>query len=246
VKRKTKIALIGFGKMGQKINRLCGESDDFEVVSRSYEEGNRSLDLSGIKGADVAIDFTNADVVLGNIKEVAKLGKNMVVGTTGWEQDREKAKKIIKRYKTGLVYAPNFSIGVNIFLKVVADSAKLFSKYPDYDVYETEVHHKDKKDSPSGTALKVADAVMQNFPRKTSIQTEALDRKIKPNELHISSVRGGTNSGFHQVVFDSPADAVTLSHQAHNRSGFARGALLGAKLIKNKKGFYLFEELLKL
>jgi 4-hydroxy-tetrahydrodipicolinate reductase len=220
---KIKIALIGYGKMGQEIHALCRESEVFEVVSISFKNITDSLDLKGIAKADLAIDFTSKEIVIKNIEEVAKLGKNLVVGTTGWSNDLLTVKKIVAKYKIGLMYSPNFSIGMNIFFKMIDFSAKLFAKFPDYDVYGLEIHHKAKLDSPSGTALKIAD-------------------KVKG--LNFTSIRSGRNPGFHEVVFDSPADGITLSHQAYNRIGFAKGALLAAEFIKNKKGMYLFEDML--
>jgi len=218
-----KIALIGYGKMGREVEALCKGSSRFEVVSISLRDKKNKLDTEGIKKADVAIDFTAKDVVLKNIEAVAKLGKNIVVGTTGWQKDFNKVEKIVKKYKIGLIYGSNFSIGANIFFKMAEFSAKLFSKFPEYDKYGLEIHHKAKLDSPSGTALKIAS-------------------KIKG--LSFTSIRSGRNPGFHEVVFDSLADGVTVSHQAYNRTGFAKGALLAAEFIKNKKGVYSFEEIL--
>lgn len=221
---KIKIALIGYGKMGKEIEALCKDSEIFEVVSVSYKNREDGLDLKGITKADIVVDFTSKDAVLKNIEEVAKLGKNLVVGTTGWSDDLEKVKKIVEKYKIGLVYSPNFSVGVNIFFKIMDFSAKLFEKFPDYDVYGLEVHHKAKLDSPSGTALKIAG-------------------KVKG--LNFTSIRSGRNPGFHEVVFDSVADGITLSHQAYSRVGFAKGSLVAAEFIKNKKGIHLFEEMFK-
>ena len=223
MKNKIKIALIGYGKMGQEIEKLCNESDVFEVVSISYKNMNDELDVKGITKADVAIDFTSKDVVIKNIEKVAKLGKNLIVGTTGWHGELDKVKKIIEKNKVGLVYSPNFSIGANIFFKIVEFSAKLFSKFPDYDVYGLEIHHKAKLDSPSGTALKIGSKI--------------------PG-LSFTSIRAGRNPGYHEVVFDNNADAITMSHQAHNRSGFAKGALVAVEFINNKKGVYLFEDII--
>ncbi|MFA6353988.1 MAG: 4-hydroxy-tetrahydrodipicolinate reductase [Candidatus Paceibacterota bacterium] len=244
MKKKIKIALIGFGKMGQEINTLCCESEIFEVVSISFKNINDKLDIEGIKKADIAIDFTSKDIVLKNIEQVAKLGKNLVVGTTGWASDLEKVKKIVKKYKIGLIYGANFSVGANIFFKMVVSASKLFAKFPEYDVYGFEIHHGGKLDSPSGTALKIAGKILENFPAKKSIQTEKLNRQINPTELHLASIRGGRNPGFHEVIFDSNADGITLSHQAYNRVGFAKGALLAAEFIKSKKGIYSFEEII--
>lgn len=222
MKNKIKVALIGFGKMGKEVDALCRASEDFEVVSVSFKNKGDGLDLKGIKKADVAIDFTSKDVVVKNIEEVAKLGVNLVVGTTGWHDELGTVKKIVQKNKIGLVYSPNFSVGVNIFFKIMDFSAKLFAKFPDYDVYGLDIHHKAKLDSPSGTALKIAS-------------------KIKG--LNFTSVRAGRNPGFHEVVFDSPADGLTFSHQAYSRVGFAKGALVAAEFIKNKKGVHAFEEL---
>ncbi len=224
MKEKIKIALIGYGKMGKEIEALCRDSEIFEIVSVSYKNKDDELDFSGIAKADVAIDFTSKDVVLKNIEEVAKLGKNMVVGTTGWSDSLDEVKRIVEKNKIGFIYSPNFSVGVNIFFKMIDFASKLFTKLPEYDVYGLEIHHKMKLDSPSGTALKIAN-------------------KIKG--LNFTSIRAGRNPGFHEVVFDSQADGITLSHQAYNRVGFAKGALMAAEFIKNKKGMYSFEDIIK-
>jgi 4-hydroxy-tetrahydrodipicolinate reductase len=150
---------------------------------------------------------------------------NLVVGTTGWHEELGEVKKIVSKYKIGLVYSPNFSVGVNIFFKMMDFASKIFAKFPGYDVYGVEVHHRAKLDSPSGTALKIAGKI--------------------PG-LNFTSVRSGRNPGFHEVVFDSAADSITLSHQAHSRVGFAKGALVASKFIKNKKGMHLFEDLFKI
>jgi len=223
MKDKIKIALIGYGKMGQEIDALCRLSENFEVVSISFKNITDSFDIEGIKKADIAIDFTSKDIVIKNIEAIAKLGKNLVIGTTGWYDQLDRVKALVDKYQIGLLYSPNFSIGANIFFKTIDFSAKLFSKFPDYDVYGLEIHHKAKLDSPSGTALKIAS-------------------KIKG--LNFTSIRAGRNPGFHEVVFDSQADGITLSHQAYNRVGFAKGALLAAEFIKNKKGMHSFEEII--
>lgn len=240
-----KIALVGFGKMGKEIERLINESGTHQVVSKSLMEKDGKWDEQGIKKADVVIDFTSSEVVLENINRVATLGKNMVIGTTGWYENLERVKKIVEDNKTGLVYGGNFSVGANIFFKIVSYAAKLFSQFGSYDVYGFEIHHTGKKDSPSGTAVKIAKEILENFPSKKSIQNERLNRQIESDELHFASVRGGRNPGFHQVVFDSPADSVTMAHQAHSREGFAQGAILAAEFIKGKKGVYSFDEVFK-
>ncbi len=238
-----KIALVGFGNMGKEVERLIAEDGKHEVVSISFKQKEDKLDLEGIKKADVILDFTSAEVVLENIKKVAGLGKNIVVGTTGWYEHLDEVKKIVKKNGIGLIYSGNFSIGANIFFKIIAFSSKLFAKFGGYDVYGFEIHHTGKKDSPSGTALRIAKEIMGSFSSKKKIQSQKLDRKINADELHFASVRGGRNPGFHQVVFDSSADSVSLSHQAHSRAGFGLGAILAAEYIKGKKGLHTFDEI---
>lgn len=205
-----KIALLGHGNMGTEVESLISKSGSHQVV-----------DLSE---AEVVIDFTSPEVVLDNIKKVASLGKNMVVGTTGWYENLGEVEKIVEESGIGLIYGQNFSVGANTFFRIVSEAAKLFNQFKEYDAYGLEIHHKAKKDSPSGTALRIAKEVQG---------------------LQFNSIRSGRNPGFHQVVFDSPADSITLSHQAHNRSGFAQGAILAAEFIQGKKGIYTFEEVLK-
>lgn len=238
-----KIALIGYGNMGQEITRIIEQERAHEIVSVSYRDISDSLDLNGIKKADVAINFTSPEIILRDIQKVADLGINLVVGTTGWYDHLPEVKRVVQKAKIGFIYAHNFSIGVNLFFQIVNSASKLISKYDSYDVYGVEIHHRGKKDSPSGTAKKLAEIISKNFTAKQKHQYEKLDRKIAPSELHFASIRGGTNPGRHEVIFDSPADDIILTHQAKNRTGFALGAVRAAEFIYNKKGFYNFEEL---
>lgn len=238
-----KIALIGYGNMGQEVEKVIKENGKHEIVSISYKRLEDGLDLAGIKKAEVAIDFTAPDSILENIKKISKLGVNMVIGTTGWYDKMEQVKQIFRNSKNGLIYGQNFSIGANIFFQIVGNASKMFSKFEGYDVYGLEMHHSGKKDSPSGTARKLSSIIMENFPKKSLLQSGRLDRKIEPKELHFASVRGGVNPGFHQVIFDSLADEIRLEHIAHGRRGFAQGAILAAEFIKGKKGIHSFDEL---
>ena len=238
-----KIALIGYGKMGQEIEQVIADSKAHEIVSVSFRKDSDSLDLNGIKKADVAIDFTSPEIVMDNIRQVSDLGVNMVVGTTGWYDQLSEVKKMVEEGDIGLIYGQNFSIGANAFFKIVDYASSLFAKYEQYDVYGQEVHHKGKKDSPSGTAKKLAEIIIKNSPNKTSLQTDRLDRQISDSELHFSSVRGGNNPGYHEITFDSMADEISLSHKARGRRGFAEGAIVASEFIKNKKGFYDFSDI---
>ena len=239
-----KIALLGHGNLGKEIERVVEESGTHEIVSISFEHTEDPLDIEGVKSADVVIDATSPEIVLENIREVSKLGKNMVIATTGWYESLSEVEGIVNEAGIGLIYGQNFSIGANLFLQIVANSAKLISRF-DYDVYGMEIHHTGKKDSPSGTALKVGQQILDNFPSKKRFQNERVNRQIEKDELHFASIRGGRNPGFHQVVFDSEADSITLSHSAHGRKGFAQGAVLAAEFIQDKKGVHTFDEVFK-
>lgn len=237
-----KVALIGYGKMGKEVESILRDRKEHTIVSVSYKDVNDILDWEGIKKADVAVDFTSPEIVVKNIQQVLSLGTDMVVGTTGWYSDLEKVERLVKKYKRGLIYASNFSIGANIFFEIVAYASKLFSKFSDYDVAGIEMHHTGKKDSPSGTARKLAAIIMKNMPVKKTLQTESLQRQIQKEELHVASLRIGRYFGRHELFFDSDADQVQLAHTAHNRRGFAQGAVWASEFIKNKKGMYRFED----
>lgn len=240
-----KIALIGFGNMGQEISNLINESGVHQVVSVSYRSPVEKLDKEGIKSADVAIDFSSPEIILNTIEEVLKLNTKMVVGTTGWYTDLPKVKALVKRYNGSLIYGQNFSVGANIFFQIVGFAGSLFNRFGNYDVAGFEIHHTGKKDSPSGTAKKLAQVIMENFPGKKKLETGRLDRQIEKDELHFASLRAGRNAGYHEVIFDSNADEIKLSHSAHGRRGFAEGAIVAAEFIKNKKGFHSFDEVFK-
>lgn len=237
-----KIALVGFGNMGKEIVKVVEQQKKNSVVSISYSDHNKKLDIKGIQMADVVIDFTSPEVVIENIKQIAVLEKNMVVGTTGWYEKIDNVKKIVKKNNIGFVYGQNFSIGANIFFKMVRVSSQLINHFTEYDVYGLEVHHTGKKDSPSGTGKKLSQIVLENFLRKKKTQFEKPDKKISSEEFHFASLRGGENPGRHEIIFDSYADEIHLVHQAHNRRGFAEGALVAAEFVKDKKGFYSFDD----
>ena len=237
-----KIALIGYGNMGQEIERLVKENSKHQIVSVSFD-GKNGLDKKGILKADVAIDFTSPEIVMDNITAIASLKTNMVIGTTGWYGQFDKVKEMVQKNKIGLIYGQNFSVGANIFFKIVNYASQLFDEYEQYDVYGYEIHHRGKKDSPSGTAKKLSQIMLANIARKKKMETGRLDRQIKNEELHFASVRAGHNPGRHSITFDSLADEIILTHQAHSRRGFAEGALLATEFIKQRKGVYGFDEL---
>lgn len=188
-------------------------------------EGSRGQ----IGDADVCIDFTEPAVVMGNIRRAAEAGVAMVVGTTGWYQHREEARRIVEEKGIGFVYGSNFSIGVNLMFKVVGYAARLFSRFQSYDPFIEEAHHKFKKDAPSGTAIFLKRAVESEYN----------------NDVPTSSTRAGYIPGAHTVGFDSEADTLTINHVARSRAGFAEGAVLAAQWIAGRKGFYEFSEIIE-
>jgi len=243
-----KIALVGYGRMGHLVHKVA-EEQAHEVVSiidpNFSEAPHKEISKDSLKDAEVVIDFTTPDSVLDNVGKVSSAKINMVVGTTGWYDQIDKVKEIVKKSGIGFIFSPNFSLGVNIFFKIIRNAAKTFNKLEDYDVYGIEYHHSRKKDSPSGTAKKLGEIILEEISRKKELQTEKLDRQIKKEELHFASVRSGEFPGTHEIGFDSEADTIKLIHTARSRKGFALGAIKAAEFIKDKKGFYTIEDMLK-
>ncbi len=192
----------------------------------------------------MCVEFTLPESAVKNIEAAAKAGKPIVVGTTGWYDALNAVRKIVEDRKTGLVYSPNFSVGVNILGHLLTCAAHLFDKYEMYDVAIRETHHRGKADSPSGTALHLSQILLKNVRRKTAILAGNASGAIKPGQLHISSERVGHAIGEHSVVFDSEADSLEFVHRAKNRSGFAHGALIAAAWLRNRKGVYTMEDVL--
>lgn len=240
------IAIIGYGKMGHEIEKIA-RAKGINVASIVDPNGNGThtqIDQNSMRNVDVCIDFSTPDAVLGNIQKTSSFKKNIVVGTTGWYAKLGKAKGIVNKNRVGLIYASNFSIGVNMFFKIVENAAKIMNNMEEYDVYGLELHHNKKLDSPSGTAKTIGEILIRNIKRKNRLVFDRVDRKIAPNELHFASVRAGSIPGTHIVGFDSSADTIELRHGARNREGFALGALMAAKWISGKKGFYTIDDMI--
>jgi len=240
-KNIPKLAILGYGSMGKEVeiiakNRKITVTDIFDIDKPINPKENYDF--------DIAIDFTEPDAVLNNVKILTKMKKNIVIGTTGWKKDFTKIKNIIKRANTGLVYASNFSIGMQMFFKTVDFISKQVNGTDEYDIFLHEIHHMRKKDSPSGTALTLAEMILKNVKRKKKTRTDRIDGTIKNSELHVSSTRGGEVTGTHTVYLDSFADTIELTHRAKNRSGFALGAVEAALWLYNKKGLYDFRDII--
>ena len=241
------IAIIGYGKMGHEIERAA-EAKGISVRTIDPTAGDadfKEINEESMRNIQVCVDFSHPNAVIGNIEKSAKFKKNIVVGTTGWYGSMDKLKKIVKDSGIGLIWSGNFSIGVNAYFKIIEQAAKIMNNINDYDVFVHEFHHNQKADSPSGTAVMIGKIITENMERKNKVVTQELKRKIEPNELHISSTRGGSIPGTHIVGFDSAADTIELKHTARSRQGFAAGAVMAAEWINKKKGFYDINDLMK-
>jgi 4-hydroxy-tetrahydrodipicolinate reductase len=225
-----RLAIVGYGKMGKLVERIAPEFG-FEVALKLDVENNANFECltrEHFRHIDAAIDFSTPHAVVPNCQGIAALGVNLVIGTTGWNEQLSTVRAIVEKHGTGAVWSPNFSIGVNVFMRVVAEASRLLAEQPDYGAWAWEIHHNTKKDSPSGTLLKLVHGM-----RKAGYE-RAID---------VAANRAGAHPGTHEVGFDSAADTITLRHTARNREGFARGALQAAKWIIGKKGFHEFSEI---
>jgi 4-hydroxy-tetrahydrodipicolinate reductase len=241
-----KIALIGNGNMGAEVERIARAKGVTvsKIFTGENNHGGRGLTAESLRGVDVCIEFTAPGSAVKNIEAVAKAGKPIVVGTTGWYDKLDAVRRVVETRNTGLVYAPNFSIGVNLLGHLLNCAAHLFDRYEMYDIAIRETHHRGKADSPSGTALHLSQLLLRNIRRKTTILAGNSAGAIKPGQLHISSERVGHAVGEHTVIFDSEADSLEFTHRAKNRSGFAHGALIAAAWIRDRKGVYTMEDVL--
>ena len=221
------IALIGYGKMGRLVEQLAPAEiklklDEFN--NAAYE----GITRENFHGIDVAIDFSIPAAAVENIERISAMGVNIVVGTTGWFEHLDRVRSVIEKNGTALVWSPNFSIGVNVFFRLVSEAARLLSNESAYEAWAYEIHHSAKKDAPSGTLWKLVE----------EMKAAGYSRKIDA-----SANRAGAHPGTHEIGFDSAADTITLRHVARSREGFAQGALRAAKWVVGKKGFYEFSEI---
>jgi 4-hydroxy-tetrahydrodipicolinate reductase len=225
------LAIVGYGKMGRLIEQLAPEFG-FSVTLRLDEfnnAGGAGMTAENFRGVDVAVEFSTPEAVAGNLERLAALGVNAVTGTTGWSEHLERVRAAVERAGTGLVWSPNFSVGMNVFFRLVGEAARLLAAEPSYAAWGWEIHHSAKKDAPSGTLLKLV---------------EEMRKAGYARRIDIGSNRAGWQPGTHEIGFDSAADTITLRHTARSREGFARGALKAAQWVQGKKGFFEFSDVL--
>ena len=238
-----KIGLLGYGKMGKEIEAVAKQRSHSIAAIADIDS-----DLSGMKAqfgsCDVCIDFSTASAIVEHVKYAGSQKKPIVIGTTGWQKSLNDVKKLVDEFGIAAVTASNFSIGVNLFITAVGKAARLFGQVEGFDCAILESHHNQKTDAPSGTALTIGDAILENFPAKKRIQTGLPDGRIAKDELQINSIRVGSEFGTHTVFFDSETDRIELTHISRGRRGLAAGAVLAAEWVIGKKGFYQFREIL--
>jgi 4-hydroxy-tetrahydrodipicolinate reductase len=248
-----KIAIVGYGKMGHMIERaalarghevVCTvdvSASDAKVITNDPATMAEAVKKSG---AQAAIEFSHPSSVLANIGALVATRIPLVVGTTGWYDSLGTVRKQVEQSTSTLMYSANFSVGVNLFYRIVSDAAKRMAEFEEYDVAVLESHHNQKADSPSGTGLEIAKRILEDIPRKTKVVTDAFDRKPAGDELHLASVRVGSVPGTHTVFFDSAADTIELTHTARNREGLALGAVRASEwLVTAGPGVFTMNDL---
>jgi 4-hydroxy-tetrahydrodipicolinate reductase len=232
-----KIALIGYGKMGHEIEAVAREQGETIACTFDIDSPVKAAHLADV---DVCIEFSTPDTAVQNIRVALEAKKDIVVGTTGWYSQLPEIRPLVK--ESGLLYSPNFSIGVNMTFRLAALAAEMMNNDKAYDAYIHEWHHRQKADSPSGTALKLAEILLARLERKKKIESGRVDGKIDPASLHVSSTRVGTVAGTHIVGFESDADSIEIKHVAKSRKGFALGAVRAAQWLRGKKGVYTMDD----
>lgn len=233
-----RIVLHGYGRMGRETEQAARrKGHEISVILDS----RRPLAGHPIEG-DVVIDFSTAAAVAELLPQAARCGVPVVSGTTGWDFDRGRLERI---QGLTLLFSPNFSTGVHVLNLLVAAAAEWLDRIGGYDGYLHEWHHNQKADSPSGTARMLAETILSKSNAKTHIMSETAHGKIDPKALHITSTRAGRRPGIHEVGFDSASDLIQLHHSAHNRSGFAAGAVLAAEWIQGRSGVFEMEDFMQ-
>ena len=231
-----KIALLGYGKMGKVIEQIALERGHEIVLRKSIDES-----FEGLEKADVAIEFSVPDAAVSNISECFKNGISVVSGTTGWLEDYHKITSLCEENNAGFIYGSNFSLGVNLFFELNDYLAKMMAKFIDYNVEMEEIHHTQKLDAPSGTAISLANSIINH----TNYNNWTLDNPAV-NEFKIDAKRIENVPGTHTVSYTSKVDTIEIKHTAHNRDGFALGAVIAAEWLIGKKGVFTMRDVLNL
>lgn len=236
-----KVAIVGYGKMGKEIEKILLER------GHSVSAKLRSTDdISMVLGSDVAIEFTRPESAIDNISFCLKNNVPVVVGTTGWLEQLGEMEALVEETKGALLYASNFSLGVNIFFELNEYLAKMMDTVDGYNVDVQEIHHTEKLDAPSGTGISIAEGIINNSSEFTSWENAKKSQKSGGSVLNIESLRLPNVPGTHEVVYDSEIDKISIEHVAHNRIGFAKGSVVAAEFLHGKQGVYTMKDVLNI
>lgn len=240
-----KVALIGYGKMGKEIEKvIVDQRSADEIVLRITDDNLNEFTVENLRKADVAIEFTQPEAAIENIYKCFEAGIPVVVGTTAWLNRLDEVKNKCADANGTLFFSPNYSIGVNIFWEVNRRLAQLMNAQPQYDVSMEEIHHTEKKDAPSGTAVKTAEVILPELKRKETWQLLPTANSQLPTVLPIIAKREPNVPGTHTVTYTSSVDYIEIKHEAKSRRGFAEGAVMAARFVIGKKGVYEMKDLL--
>ena len=234
-----KIALIGYGKMGKIIEQVA-IARGHEIVSRIDIDNQDDFNSPAFKSADIAIEFTAPAVAIQNYRRAFDSGVSVVSGTTGWTDKIEAVKSICNEKGLAFFWSSNFSLGVNVFFAINKYLAKIMNQFPNYNVEMTEIHHTQKLDAPSGTAITLAEDILENIDRKSAWE---LNDESTNDKLAIYAIREGQVPGIHTIKYESNIDSISITHDAKSREGFALGAVLAAEFTRGKKGFLGMQDL---
>ena len=237
-----KIALIGYGKIGKIIEQIA-LSRGHEIVSRIDIDNQEDFNSQAFKSAEIAIEFTAPKVAVHNYKKAFQAGVSVASGTTGWTEQMPEIKVLCEEKGLAFFWASNFSLGVNIFFAVNEYLARIMNQFPTYQVGMEETHHTQKLDAPSGTAITLAEGILNNIERKT--EWALGEGKAQDPTLTIKAIREGVVPGIHTIQYESDFDYITITHDAKNRNGFALGAVLAAEFACGKKGCLGMKDMLK-
>ena len=235
------LALIGYGKMGHIIEQVARQRGH-QIVCTIDKDNQADFASAAFASADVAIEFTMPAVAVDNYRRAWTAGVPVVSGTTGWTAQLPAIRREVEQGGHTLFWSSNFSLGVNIFFELNRHLAQLMNRFPNYEPSLTEIHHTEKKDAPSGTAITLAEGILAELPRK---EKWVLGTKTSDFELPIEAIRQGQVPGTHTVRYDSAEDCITITHEAKSRAGFALGAVLAAEFVKGRKGFFTMHDMLQ-
>jgi 4-hydroxy-tetrahydrodipicolinate reductase len=236
-----RIALIGYGKMGKEIEKIA-VSRGHEIVAKIDIQNNLDLDQLSLNNVDVAIEFSHPAAAYQNILTCIQKQIPIICGTTGWLSKKTEIEELTFKHQSTFFYASNYSIGVNLFFVLNKYLAKLMNPHKDYEIYTNEIHHLEKKDSPSGTAITLAEGIIGEYPEKKAWVNNQIPNA---DEIAIWSQRESTIPGTHTIKYISNVDQIEMTHEAFSREGFALGAVIAAEWVKDKKGVLGMEDLLK-